>query len=272
MNVGIIGYGSMGKMLAQKFLESGRADKNSLFVSNRTKERLQEIASLATVCGANSEAAKNSDILFVCVRPCDLKEVVAEINGSLKKDALLVSLNGSVAFEMLEQIATRKIAKVIPSVTAEINRSQTLVCWNSLVESSDKENLTRLLECMGEVVELPENEMGMGSELVSCMPGFIASMFDVVCKSAKKHTSLQDEQIIKMVLNTVSATGDLMIQKGLSFEEVVARVATKGGITEEGSKIIYSQFPATADAMFQKTLDKRKQTAQNAAKAFNAGE
>ena len=59
---------------------------------------------------------------------------------------------------------------------------------------------------------------------------------------------------------------------GLSFEEVVARVATKGGITEEGSKIIYEQFPSTADAMFHKTLDKRKQTAQNAAKAFSAGE
>lgn len=37
--------------------------------------------------------------------------------------------------------------------------------------------------------------IGMGSELVSCMPGFIASMFDVVCKSAKKHTSLQDERM-----------------------------------------------------------------------------
>ena len=272
MNIGIIGYGSMGKMLAQKFLESGRTSKNTLFVSNRTKERLNEIATKATVCNTNSEAAKNADILFVCVRPCDLKKVVTEINGSLKKDALLVSLNGSVTFEMLEKIAPRKIAKVIPSVTAEINRSQTLVSYNNFVRTEDKISLEEILSCMGNVIVLPENEIGMGSELVSCMPGFIASMFDVVCKSAKKHTSLPDEQIIKMVLNTVSATGDLMIQKGLSFEEVVARVATKGGITEEGSKIIYSQFPATADAMFQKTLDKRKQTAENAAKAFSTGD
>ena len=43
-------------------------------------------------------------------------------------------------------------------------------------------------------------------------------------------------------------------------------------VTAEGSKIIYEQFPSTADAMFQKTLDKRKQTAQNAAKAFSSGE
>ena len=121
---------------------------------------------------------------------------------------------------------------------------------------------------LGDVVVLPENEIGMGSELVSCMPGFIASMFDVVCKAAKKHSSLSDEQIVKMVLNTVSATGDLMIQKDLSFEQVVARVATKGGITEECAKVIYEQFPKTADAMFQKTLDKRKITAEKAAATF----
>ena len=72
MNIGIIGYGSMGKMLAQKFLESGRVNKNILFVSNRTKERMQEIADKATVCDSNSEAAEKSDILFVCVRPCDI--------------------------------------------------------------------------------------------------------------------------------------------------------------------------------------------------------
>lgn len=268
MNVGIIGYGSMGKMLAQKFLESGRADKKSLFVSNRTKERLQEIASLATVCDTNSEAAKNADILFVCVRPCDLKEVVAEINGSLKKDALLVSLNGSVTFEMLEKIAPRKIAKVIPSVTAEINRSQTLVSYNNFVRTEDKISLEEILSCMGNVIVLPENEIGMGSELVSCMPGFVASIFDVVCQAAQKHTNIPREQIARMVLKTVSATSELMTQKQMSFQDVVSRVATKGGITEEGTKVIYENFPNAAEEMFAKTLEKRRLTAQKAREAF----
>lgn len=268
MNIGIIGYGSMGKMLARKFLESGLAGKDSLFVSNRTKERLNEIADKATVCASNSEAAENAGILFVCVRPCDIKEVVTEINASLKKDSLLVSLNGNITFDMLEKIAPRKIAKVIPSVTAEINRSQTLVCWNSLVLDSDKENLRTLLGCMGEVMELPENEMGMGSELVSCMPGLIASMFDVICQAAKSHTALPEEQIVRMVLRTVGATAELMTEKQMSFQDVVSRVATKGGITEEGTKVIYEMFPNAAEEMFVRTLEKRRLIAQKARESF----
>ena len=270
MNIGIIGYGSMGKMLARKFASSGFSEIEGVLVSNRSKEKLQSVEKEISVCKSNSELAEKSDVIFVCVRPCDIKNILIEIRGSLKSDALLVSLNGSVTFEMLEKVISHKTAKVIPSVTAEINRSQTLVCYNNLVSESDKKSLCKILGCMGQVVELPESELGMGSELVSCMPGFIASIFDVICKAAKSHTSLPEEQIVSMVLNTVSATAELMTQKNMTFNDVVSRVATKGGITEEGAKVIYENFPNAAEEMFVKTLEKRRLTAEKAKESFQS--
>ena len=256
MKTGIIGYGSMGKMLLWKFHESGKVASGDLYAANRTIEKLEEARDIAVIC-SNTELAGLSDIVFVCVRPSDMKTVLSEISPFLKKDALLVSLNGSISFDMISEYVTCKTAKVIPSLTAEIGRSQTLVCYNDMVSDSDKNALGSLLSCIGEVIVLPENEMGMGSELVSCMPGFIASIFDVICTSAEGHTKIPREQIISMVLNTMSATGDLMLQKGMTFDEVVTRVATKGGITEEGTKVIYDKFPATADEMFHVTMARR---------------
>ena len=119
-----------------------------------------------------------------------------------------------------------------------------------------------MLSCIGNVIELPENEMGMGSELVSCMPGFIASIFDVICTEARKHTEIPEDQIVKMVLNTLSATGDLMLRNNMTFEEVVARVATKGGITEVGTKVVYEELPETIYELFTKTLAKRRLVAK----------
>ena len=265
MRVGIIGYGSMGKMLLWKFSEAAKIAKQDLFVSNRTESKLEDAKDIAQVV-SNKELASSSDIVFVCVRPSDLKTVLEEIRDSINADALLVSLNGSVSFESIRKVIDIRTAKVIPSLTAEIGRSQTLVCFDKKV--SDKTALKDLLSCIGDVIELPENEMGMGSELVSCMPGFIASIFDVICKSAEGHTSIPREQIVKMVLSTMSATGDLMLQKEMSFEDVVTRVATKGGITEEGTKVVYEGFPETADLLFAKTLEKRRLTTENAEKNF----
>ncbi|MBR5348866.1 MAG: NAD(P)-binding domain-containing protein [Lachnospiraceae bacterium] len=268
MKTGILGYGSMGKMLLWKFFESGVVAKEDLYVANRTAAKVQEAAVIANVC-TNVEAARACDILFVCVRPADIKIVLDEIKGDIKNDALVVSLNGSVRFEHMERITKCKMAKVIPSVTAEINRSQSLVCYNELVTEQDKAELTKLLKTVGDAIELPEAEMGMGSELASCMPGFIASIFDVICRSAKKHTTLSDELIVKIVMNTMSATGELMLQKNMTFEDVVNRVATPGGITMEGTKVVYEGFPETADLLFEKTLAKRRVTAENAEQLFN---
>jgi len=267
MKVGIIGYGSMGKMLLWKFSERRSMGKDELFAANRTKEKLSEARDIATIC-SNTESAANADILFVCVRPMDLKPVIEEIRDALRPDTLLVSLNGSVGFDMLEKITNRKMAKVIPSVTAEIDRSQTLVCFNSLADVSDKKALKDLLSCIGNVIELPENEMGMGSELVSCMPGFIASIFDVLCREAQKHTSIPQDQVVSMVLRTMSATSELMLQNRMTFEDVVTRVATPGGITEEGTKAVYEGFPATAATLFTNTLAKRAATAEKAQAQF----
>ena len=267
MKIGIIGYGSMGKMLLWKFAESGSYDKDSLLIANRTAEKLAETESIATVC-SNTELAENADIIFVCLRPGDMKNALAEIAPCIGKDSLLVTLNGSITFEMIKKVVDHKTAKVIPSVTAEINRSQTIVCYNDLVKQADKDILISLLGIIGEVIELPEEEVGMGSELVSCMPGFIAAVFDVICTAAEKHTDIPRGDIVKMVLNTMCGTGALMLDKDMSFEEVVSRVATKGGITEEGTKVIYDQFPMTAEELFNKTLEKRKITAEKAKGSF----
>ena len=72
------------------------------------------------------------------------------------------------------------------------------------------------------------------------------------------------EMIVEMVLNTMKATGNLMLEKGMSFEDVVTRVATKGGITQEGTKVIYEMFPEAADELFEKTLEKRRIVAEQA--------
>lgn len=268
MKIGIIGYGSMGKMLLEKFCQNEAIKPFDLLVSNRNKQKISHLTNTCTVCENNKQLALEADVIFLCVRPTDLKNVLTEISNDVKKNALLISLNGSVTFKQLEMLYKNKLIKAIPSVTAEVNKSQTLMCCNELVTNADKEYLKELLECFGSVIELPENEMGMGSELVSCMPGFIAALFNEICISASKHTQIPENEIISMVLNTMTATSELMIKNNCSFDEIVSRVATKGGITEVGTQIIKDRFPSIADAIFEETLKKRKQTAMATQKSF----
>jgi pyrroline-5-carboxylate reductase len=165
MKVGVIGYGSMGKMLLEKLALNGDLVDGKLYVANRSYDKIADLNEEYHVCQSNQEIAQLVDVLFVCVRPIDMKGVLEEIKSSIKENSIVVSLNGSISFEQLETICNSKIIKVIPSVMAEINKSQTLICYNRLVNESDKQYLKNLLKCMGTVIELPESEMGMGQSL-----------------------------------------------------------------------------------------------------------
>jgi pyrroline-5-carboxylate reductase len=265
--IGIIGYGSMGKMLLSKFVQSKVIDETNLFIANRTFEKikgLDDIYPKINICKNNIDLAKNVDALFICVKPLEIKTVLTEIINNLKDNCHIISLNGSILLEQLEQICiNKKITKVIPSITAEINQSVTLVCHNNIVEDEDKNYLKILLECFGTVVEIPEIEMGMGAELTSCMPGFIGAIFKVITDEAQKHTSLNKNDIVKMVIETIYGTGKLLLEKEMTFDNLINRVATKGGITEDGTKIIEAKLPKIIDEMFEKTLEKRKITSEN---------
>ena len=116
MKVGIIGYGSMGKMLVDQFAASGKLKNQSLLVSNRTKDKLKTLPAGANPCNNNRELACLADIVFLCVKPGDLKEIIEEISPDLKHESILVSLNGSVPFALMEKISAGKIAKVIHAI------------------------------------------------------------------------------------------------------------------------------------------------------------
>ncbi|MDR1073733.1 MAG: NAD(P)-binding domain-containing protein [Treponema sp.] len=43
MKIGIIGYGSIGKMILEKFIEAKIVEQEKLFVSNRTYDKIMDL-------------------------------------------------------------------------------------------------------------------------------------------------------------------------------------------------------------------------------------
>ena len=69
---GIIGYGSMGKMLLGKFSESGKLRYDELYISSRTVSKIEEASDKYKVMDSNIELAASSDIVFICIVNGDL--------------------------------------------------------------------------------------------------------------------------------------------------------------------------------------------------------
>ena len=65
MKIGIIGYGSMGKMLLWKFAEKGSIAKQNLYVFNKTIEKCDEAKDIAQIVSAKEIAEAVKDQLGI---------------------------------------------------------------------------------------------------------------------------------------------------------------------------------------------------------------
>lgn len=238
--IGIIGYGSMGKMLTQGFLRHGIAAE-TMVVSNRHVEKMADLVAVypeVTATADNREAAACAHV-FLCVEPMQMAGVLGEIKDVLSAHTHLITIGGAGDMAAYRQVFHGAISRVIPTLLAEIDRGYALISHNEVVSSNDKAWLEKNLGLMGKIVALPEEHLKTFMQFTSCGPAFIAALFEQWLAAGEQVLSEELKEILFFtLLETVGGTVALMEKTEMSFAEMIARVATKGGITERGVQIL----------------------------------
>ena len=255
--LGIIGYGSMGRMFINKFITSKTLNK--VFLSNRSREKLFQIKDdRIIICNSNSELSEKCEIIFICVKPLEVKDVLEEIKETLNENKHIICTAGSLKIKNIEKIFSGKITRIMPTVISEINECITLACHNSKIFEKDKLIVEELFKPFSEINNIPEEEFTFISELTSCAPGIIAEIFREYTKVALEYTNIDNSGLNKIVTKTLFGTSKLFFEKGYSFDETIERVAMKGGTSEKGIKVLEEKIPGIFKEMFCKMSESQK--------------
>jgi pyrroline-5-carboxylate reductase len=259
MRYGFIGYGNMGSIIVRTLLKDGSMGQADVTVYNRTAERLEPLLRSypgVTATSTPAEAARSSEVLFLCVRSTAVPGVMKGIEGSLAPSAHLITINGGVMLKNLEKMFPGAVSKVIPSMTMEAARGVTLVRHNEKVSEGQKSHLAQLFGRSSLVREVEEDQFEAASDLTSCAPGLMAEMMLKFAEGGARAGQLWKGAALEMVLETMMGTAILLTDLGVDPEELKSRVATRGGITEQGLKVLDRELPGVYDRVFGATLEK----------------
>lgn len=259
--IGFIGYGSMGSMIIEGFLSSKVLKPEKIIISTRTKSKLNEIKKEypeIEITDSNVYLAGKCDKIFLFVGTSAVKEVIEEIKSELSEDSHITYIAAALTIKNIESIFPGKITKVIPSLTSEVKEGVSLICHNEKVTENDAEFINNLFNSISEVKTVKEENFEVGTNLTSCSPAFIAEIFMKFAEAGAKYSNLTENEANEMVIRTFYGTAKLLQEKNMCFQDVISRVATKGGITEEGVKILENDLPDTFDELFKTTLAKNR--------------
>lgn len=262
MKIGFVGMGNMGRMLVTALLRAGALDPASTIVSNRSREKLTQMATqfpqLVTT-SRNDELAQEARVIFLCIKPGETKGALAEMRPYITPEHLLIIITNTIMIPALEESLPARVAKVIPSVTQGVGAGASLLMFGDRSTVADRALLDQLFRTISEPVVIQEAQARICSNLSSCGPAFLAYVYRALSAAAMQYQpDLTPDLVDKLVRETVKATSQLIEQNGYNWTDVINRVSTPGGITAEGIKVLDEQMAGVWEQVMETTICKEE--------------
>jgi len=229
--IAVIGAGIMGGAIITSLRKGGC--KNKIIATDIRPERLMELEKLEISTTAdNLEAAKNSDIIFISVKPSDIENVMKTIKKEID-EKLVISVAATVPLEFLYKfIPEAKIIRIMPNVAALAQASYTAYCCGKNVSMKDKNRAIRLFNLFGRSEEVKEKYMDAITALSGSGPGYLSIIIEGLMYAGLK-VGLPRNIALNSAAQTVLGTGKLVLDLQMHPAKIKDMVTTPGGTTIE---------------------------------------
>ncbi len=239
--IAFIGAGKMAEALISK-LEA------KIIVADIKKSRLSYLKKkYKTKIAKNNQAAfELADIVVLAVKPQDIDGVVAKFTLPKKaKQALqlqpkkiIISIAAGIELAYLQKMLPGfAIVRAMPNNPCLVGMGITALAKGKLVSAQQFKLAQKIFQAVGEVVIIPEKWMHAVTGLSGSGPAFIYLMIEALVRGGISE-GLPKPLALKLALHTVLGSAATIIQTGKSPQELAEMVASPGGTTIEGLKVL----------------------------------
>ena len=230
--VTVIGAGVIGGAIVKCLIKSRVAD--SVIATRRNINALIPLADLgANISDNNVVAANKAEIVFLCVKPNDLENVIKEVKDELK-GKLVISTAAVIPLALLEQtVPDARFVRTMPNIAAMVGESFTAYSMGCTTMLEDKEVTEKLLKAMGTCMEVEEKYMDAVTGLSGSGPAFIAIVIEALTYAGLR-VGLPRELCRVASAQSVLGTAKMIMEQTCTPSELAEMVTTPGGTTIEG--------------------------------------
>ncbi|MEN3028389.1 MAG: pyrroline-5-carboxylate reductase [Aquificaceae bacterium] len=254
MRLGIIGYGNMG----ESFAKALRRGAEVILYDLSEEKRQRAVAEGFGVAKSMEFLLEHSQWLLLAVKPGDAVEVLKSLRGKLE-DRLLISLVAGLSLSRMEELSnTSRLIRLMPNINALVGKATIACAFGNGVENKEKESFLELFSACGNLYELKEDMFDAFTALAGSGPAFVFRFIQALALAGVRE-GFPYELAKSLALDVVSGSCELLKEKGGNPEEWVVRVASPGGTTIEGIKVLEKEgFAGIVMECIQRTSEKAK--------------
>ena len=237
VRVAVLGAGKMGGILLQAFL------KQNLFAAEQihaTVGHAERAVALSTQWGVdvgtdNLEAAKQSELILLGVKPFQVPGLIDEIRPALTKNKTLISFAASVKTRAIEEAAGLEIAVVraMPNTPSALGAGAAALCRGRFVSAQQMELAERIFETVGRTVTVDEKHMDAVTGLSGSGPAYIYIIIEALAEAGVK-VGLSRDVATQLAAQTAFGAAKMVLETGYHPALLKDAVTTPAGCTIDG--------------------------------------
>ena len=232
-----IGAGSMAEAVIAGIVEQGAVVPKNVFVMNRSDdERLSALHSkygVSIVC-KEKEALKNADLVVLATKPKDIHRAMADALPYLDDKTAVLSVIAGVSIQTIENgLGARPIARSMPNTSATIGKSASGIAWNQAISEELKKHILGLLESIGMVKEVAEDDLHAVTALSGSGPAYVYYLAEAL-EEAAIGKGLSKDIARALIIQTLEGAAAMLKETGTEPAELRKNVTSPGGTTEAG--------------------------------------
>jgi pyrroline-5-carboxylate reductase len=228
--VGFIGGGRVTRIFLEGWTRANALPAR-IVVSDgnaETRANLKERFPKIETAPGDSGVAASQDIVFLAVHPPVMAEVATAIKGSLKPDAIVVSLAPKFTLAKLTALlgGFARIARCIPNAPSVVNFGFNPLAFGPALRATARAELTGLLAPLGECPEVAEAKLEGYALLTGMGPTYLWFQFQALREVAAGF-GLSDAEIAPALKRMVCGGARTLLESGLTPAEVMDLVPVK---------------------------------------------
>ena len=175
-------------------------------------EHLKRTYNVQIVC-EEKKAITEADIVVLAMKPKDAIDAFGEIASYINKEATIISVIAGVSIQTIAtHLGTRPIARVMPNTSAAVGLSASAVSWNELVSESSKLEIINILEAIGTVKVVDEEDLHVVTALAGSGPAYLYYFAEQFEAAAVQH-GLSSGDARQLFIQTMEGAAQ-MLKKG----------------------------------------------------------
>jgi pyrroline-5-carboxylate reductase len=227
----------MGSILLQSFLRDGLLSPRQTWATVAHPERAQLLKEKLKVHAGtdNSEAVKDADIIFLCVKPQVVAEVVREIRTHLNGKKLVISVAASVPTEMIERALEKEVpvVRAMPNTPCVLGAGMTALCKGKFATKQHLEMATKFFDAVGRTVVVDEKHMDAVTGLSASGPAYIYIILESLAEAGVK-VGLPRDIATLLAAQTTMGAARVVLETGDHPALLKDAVTTPAGCTIDG--------------------------------------